>query len=135
MELVINFDYGYNIFVGENFYVNFNCIFLDVSMIEIGDNCMFVFNVQLYMVIYLLYLVKCNSGLEYVKFIKIGDNVWLGGGVIVMLGVMLGNNVVVGVGLVVIKFFFDNVVIVGNFVCIIKIVEEELLEVFFEILC
>lgn len=128
MEPVINFDYGYNIFVGENFYANFNCTFLDVSIIEIGDNCMFAPNVQLYTATHPLHPVKRNSGLEYAKPIKIGDNVWLGGGVIVTPGVTLGNNVVVGAGSVVTKSFPDNVVIAGNPARIIKTVEEEPLE-------
>ena len=128
MEPVINFDYGYNIFVGENFYANFNCTFLDVSTIEIGDNCMFAPNVQLYTATHPLHPVKRNSGLEYAKPIKIGDNVWLGGGVIVTPGVTLGNNVVVGAGSVVTKSFPDNVVIAGNPARIIKTVEEELTE-------
>ena len=128
MEPVINFDYGYNIFVGENFYANFNCTFLDVSTIEIGDNCMFAPNVQLYTATHPLHPVKRNSGLKYAKPIKIGDNVWLGGGVIVTPGVTLGNNVVVGAGSVVTKSFPDNVVIAGNPARIIKTVEEEPLE-------
>lgn len=128
MEPVINFDYGYNIFVGENFYANFNCTFLDVSTIEIGDNCMFAPNVQLYTATHPLHPVKRNSGLEYAKPIKIGDNVWLGGGVIVTPGVTLGNNVVVGAGSVVTKSFPDNVVIAGNPARIIKTLEEEPLE-------
>ncbi|HAQ1420981.1 TPA: chorismate mutase [Enterococcus faecium Ef_aus0039] len=128
MEPVINFDYGYNIFVGENFYANFNCTFLDVSTIEIGDNCMFAPNVQLYTATQPLHPVKRNSGLEYAKPIKIGNNVWLGGGVIVTPGVTLGDNVVVGAGSVVTKSFPDNVVIAGNPARIIKTVEEELTE-------
>ncbi|EOM71358.1 chorismate mutase [Enterococcus faecium] len=128
MEPVINFDYGYNIFVGENFYANFNCTFLDVSTIEIGDNCMFAPNVQLYTATHPLHPVKRNSGLEYAKPIKIGNNVWLGGGVIVTPGVTLGDNVVVGAGSVVTKSFTDNVVIAGNPARIIKTVEEELTE-------
>ncbi|MGL9780068.1 MULTISPECIES: chorismate mutase [Enterococcus] len=128
MEPVINFDYGYNIFVGENFYANFNCTFLDVSTIEIGDNCMFAPNVQLYTATHPLHPVKRNSGLEYAKPIKIGNNVWLGGGVIVTPGVTLGDNVVVGAGSVVTKSFPDNVVIAGNPARIIKTVEEEPLE-------
>ena len=128
MEPVINFDYGYNIFVGENFYANFNCTFLDVSTIEIGDNCMFAPNVQLYTATHPLHPVKRNSGLEYAKPIKIGNNVWLGGGVIVTPGVTLGDNVVVGAGSIVTKSFPDNVVIAGNPARIIKTVEEELTE-------
>ncbi|MEY8446510.1 chorismate mutase [Enterococcus ratti] len=126
MEPTINFDYGYNIFVGENFYANFNCTFLDVSTIEIGDNCLFAPNVQLYTATHPLHPVKRNSGLEYAKPIKIGNNVWLGGGVIVTPGVTLGDNVVVGAGSVVTTSFPKNVVIAGNPARIIKRIDEKL---------
>ena len=106
----------------------FQLYILDVSTIEIGDNCMFALNVQLYTATHPLHPVKRNSGLEYAKPIKIGNNVWLGGGVIVTPGVTLGDNVVVGAGSVVTKSFPDNVVIAGNPARIIKTVEEELTE-------
>lgn len=93
---------------------------LDVCLICIGDNVMIGFNCQFLIFFYLLDLQECNLGVEYGKFIIIGDNFWVGGGVIVFFGVILGNNVVVGVGVVIIKFFGDNVVLVGNFVCVIK---------------
>ncbi len=89
---------------------------------------MFAPNVQLYTATHPLHPVKRNSGLEYAKPIKIGNNVWLGGGVIVTPGVTLGDNVVVGAGSVVTKSFPDNVVIAGNPARIIKTVEEELTE-------
>lgn len=123
MEPSIYFDYGYNIKVGENFYANFNSIFLDVSTITIGDNCMFAPNVQLYTATHPLNPVKRNSGLEYAQPITIGDNVWIGGGSIIMPGVTLGNNVVVGAGSVVTKSFPDNVVVAGNPAKIIKRVD------------
>lgn len=118
-------DYGFNIYVGENFYVNFDCVILDVCEVYIGDNCMMVFGVYIYMVMYLFDLVECNSGLEFGKLVEIGDNVWIGGWVIINLGVKFGNNVVVVLGVVVMKSFFDNVVFVGNLVCVIKIIEVE----------
>ncbi|MGG5337514.1 chorismate mutase [Enterococcus pernyi] len=128
MEPTINFDYGYNIYVGENFYANFNCTFLDVSTIKIGDNCMFAPNVQLYTATHPLHPVKRNSGLEFAKPIEIGNNVWLGGGVIITPGVTLGDNVVVGAGAVVTKSFPDNVVIAGNPARIIKRIDEPMPE-------
>ncbi|MGG5357456.1 MULTISPECIES: chorismate mutase [unclassified Enterococcus] len=125
MEPSIYFDYGYNISVGENFYANFNSIFLDVSKITIGDNCMFAPNVQLYTATHPLNPDQRNSGQEYAQPITIGDNVWIGGGAIIMPGVTLGNNVVVGAGAVVTKSFPDNVVVAGNPAKIIKKIEEE----------
>lgn len=123
IEPSISFDYGFNIHVGKNFYANFNSIFLDICPITIGDNCMFGPNVQLYAATHPLHPVKRNSGLEYGKPITIGDNVWLGGGVVITPGVTLGDNVVVAAGSVVTKSFPDNCVIGGNPAKIIKEIE------------
>lgn len=125
VEPTISFDYGYNIFVGENFYCNFHNVFLDICPITIGDNCMFGPNVQLYTASHPLEPGKRNSGQELGKPITIGDNVWIGGSAVVTPGVTLGNNVVVAAGAVVTKSFPDNVVIGGNPARIIKTIEEE----------
>ena len=119
-ETLIQFDYGYNISVGKNFYANFNNVFLDVCPIEIGDNCMFGPNVQLYTAEHPLQAAKRNSGMESGKRIIIGNNVWIGGGAIVLPGVTLGDNVVVAAGAVVTKSFPENCVIAGNPARIIK---------------
>lgn len=120
IEPNLSFDYGYNITVGENFYANFNNTYLDVCPITIGDNCMFGPNVQLYTAKHPLNPVKRNSGLESGAPITIGDNVWLGGGVIILPGVTLGHNVVVAAGSVVTKSVPDNMVVGGNPATIIK---------------
>lgn len=125
VEPTISFDYGFNIHVGKNFYVNFNSIFLDTCPITIGDNCMFGPNAQLYTATHPLHPVKRNSGLEYGKPITIGDNVWFGGNVVVTPGVMLGDNVVVAAGSVVTKSFPENCVIGGNPAKIIKEIDLE----------
>ncbi|MCB5952910.1 chorismate mutase [Enterococcus sp. BWT-B8] len=125
IEPEISFDYGYNIHVGKNFYANFNSIFLDICPITIGDNCMFGPNVQLYTASHPLNPVKRNSGLEFGKPITIGDNVWLGGGVIIIPGVTLGDNVVVAAGSVVTESVPDNYVVGGNPARFIKSVEDE----------
>ncbi|MGX7245871.1 chorismate mutase [Enterococcus quebecensis] len=123
IEPSISFDYGFNIHVGKNFYANFNSIFLDICPITIGDNCMFGPNAQLYTATHPLHPVKRNSGLEYGKPITLGNNVWLGGGVVITPGVTLGDNVVVAAGAVVTKSFPDNCVIGGNPAKIIKEIE------------
>lgn len=120
MEPVVHFDYGYNISVGENFYANFNAILLDICPITIGDNCMLAPNVQLYTAYHPLDPVERNSGYENGAPITIGNNVWIGGGSVILPGVTLGDNVVVGAGSVVTKSFPDNVVIAGNPARIIK---------------
>ncbi|MGX7205300.1 chorismate mutase [Enterococcus pingfangensis] len=125
VEPSISFDYGYNIFVGENFYCNFHNIFLDSCPIIIGDNCMFGPNVQLYTASHPIEPVKRNSGLELGKPIKIGNNVWIGGSAVIVPGVTLGDNVVVAAGAVVTKSFPNNVVVGGNPAQIIQTIEEE----------
>lgn len=125
IEPTINFDYGFNIHVGKNFYANFNSIFLDVCPITIGDNCMFGPNAQLYTATHPLHPVKRNSGLEFGKPITLGNNVWLGGGVVITPGVTLGDNVVVAAGSVVTKSFPANCVIGGNPAKIIKEIDLE----------
>ncbi|MCM6881582.1 chorismate mutase [Enterococcus italicus] len=120
MEPNVRFDYGYNISVGKNFYANFDVTLLDVCPITFGDNCMVAPNVQLYTASHPLQPAKRNSGLENGQPITIGDNVWLGGGAIILPGVTLGDNVVVGAGSVVTKSFPANVVIAGNPATIIQ---------------
>lgn len=120
IEPDLRVDYGFNITVGENFFSNFGTIILDVCPVVIGDNCMFGPNVQLYTATHPLDPIERNSGLEFGIPITIGDNAWLGGGVIVCPGVTLGDNVVVGAGSVVTKSFGDNVVLVGNPARVVK---------------
>jgi monofunctional chorismate mutase, gram positive-type, clade 2 len=123
MEPNVRFDYGYNIFVGKDFYANYDCVLLDVCPITFGDNCMLAPNVQIYTASHPLHPVKRNSGLEDGAPITIGDNVWIGGNAVLTPGVTLGNNVVVGAGSVVTKSFPDNVVIAGNPARIIQEIE------------
>ena len=72
-------DYGYNIHIGKNFFSNFNCVILDVCEVRIGDNCMFAPGVHIYTATHPLQAAERNSGKEYGKPVKIGNNVWVGG--------------------------------------------------------
>lgn len=124
MEPNIRFDYGYNTHVGENFFANFDCTFLDVCEIHIGDNCMLAPAVQIYTATHPLDPVERNSGKEYAKPVIIGDNVWIGGHAIINPGVTIGDNVVVASGAVVTKDVPNNVVVGGNPARIIKEINE-----------
>ena len=107
-------DYGSNISIGNNFYANFDCIILDVCKVEIGENVMFAPRVCVYTAAHPIDAEIRNTGLEFGKSVKIGDNVWIGGNTIINPGVTIGNNVVIGSGSVVTRDIPDNVIAVGN---------------------
>ncbi len=113
-------DYGYNIKLGKNFYANHNCVFLDVNLITIGDNVMLGPHVQIYTASHPLTPVERNSGREFGLPVTIGDNVWIGGGAIILPNVTIGHNVVIAAGSVVTKDVADNKVVGGNPAKIIK---------------
>ena len=118
-------DYGSHIEVGENFFANYNCTILDVAPVKIGDNVLFGPNVSLYTAGHPIHPVSRNSAYEYGISITIGDNVWLGGNVVVTPGVHIGNNVVIGAGSVVTKDIPDNMVAAGNPCRVIREITEE----------
>ncbi|WMJ81786.1 sugar O-acetyltransferase [Clostridium sp. MB40-C1] len=107
-------DYGYNISIGKNFYTNYNCTILDCAKVTIGDNVMFAPNVSLFTAGHPIHFEPRNAGIEYAFPITIGNNVWLGGGVIVNPGITIGDNVVIGSGSVVTKDISSNSIAVGN---------------------
>lgn len=113
-------DYGYNIEIGENFYSNHNLIILDGNKVKFGDNVFIAPNCGFYTAGHPLDLETRNKGLEYAKPIEVGNNVWIGGNVVVLPGVKIGDNVVIGAGSVVNKDIPANTVAVGNPCRVIK---------------
>lgn len=107
-------DYGYNIFIGENFYANVNCVILDGAQVVFGDNVFIAPNCGFYTAGHPLDVHQRNTGLEYAYPIRIGNNVWIGAGVSVLPGVTIGNNCVIGAGSVVTKDIPDGVLAAGN---------------------
>lgn len=107
-------DYGYNIEIGENFYANHNLMILDGNKVKFGDNVFIAPNCAFYTAGHPLDAEQRNKGLEYAKPIEIGNNVWIGGNVVVLPGVKIGDNCVIGAGSVVTKDIPDNSVAVGN---------------------
>lgn len=118
-------DYGKNIEVGNNFFVNYNCTILDVGKVIIGENVMFAPNVSIYTAGHPVHPESRNSGYEYGIEVIIGDNVWIGGNVIINPGIKIGNNAVIGAGSVVTKDIPDNAIAVGNPCRVIREVTEE----------
>ncbi len=103
-----------NIKVGENFYVNQNSVFLDAGGIEIGDNVLIGPQVGLYTSLHPMDAKTRATGLESAASIKIGNNVWIAGGVKILPGVAIGDNVVIGAGSVVTKDIEANCLAFGN---------------------
>lgn len=117
-------DYGNNIYFGNNCEVNMNCTFLDDSRIVIGDNALIAPNVQIYTAFHPTNAAdrfgpqKEDGSFAFCKTqtapVIIGNNVWIGGGAILLPGVHIGNNVVIGAGSVVTRDIPDNTVACGN---------------------
>lgn len=118
-------DYGSHIEVGKNFFANYNCTIIDVAKVKIGDNCQMAPNVAIYTAGHPLHPVARNSMYEYGISVTIGDNVWIGGNTVVMPGVHIGSNTVIGAGSVVTKDIPDWSVAVGNPCRVIKKITEE----------
>ena len=107
-------DYGSNIAVGENFYANYDCVVLDCAVVTIGDNVLFGPGVHIYTAGHPAHPEPRNAGIEYAMPVTIGNNVWLGGGVIVTPGVTIGENAVIGAGSVVTRDVPPSAIAAGN---------------------
>ncbi|WP_059006284.1 sugar O-acetyltransferase [Streptomyces specialis] len=107
-------DYGTHITIGAGTFVNYNLTALDVAPITIGAHCQIGPGVQLLTPTHPLEPGPRRDGLESARPVTIGDNVWLGGGAIVLPGVTVGENSVVGAGSVVTRDIPPGVVAVGN---------------------
>lgn len=117
-------DYGVNIHFGDNCEVNMNCTFLDDNKIVVGDNALIAPNVQIYTAFHPADAAQRFGGsredgsfdfsVTQTAPVVIGDNVWIGGGAIILPGVTIGSNVVIGAGSVVTRDIPDNTVAYGN---------------------
>jgi maltose O-acetyltransferase len=107
-------DYGYNIRIGRNAFVNYNCVFLDCAAIDIGDDLQMGPAVQLYTGTHPLERELRVAGWETSAPIRIGDAVWFGGGAIVLPGVTIGDGCVIGAGSVVTRDVPAGSVAAGN---------------------
>ena len=106
-------DYGSPISIGAGTFVNYDCTMLDAAPILIGAACQIATRVQLLTATHPIDPRPRRLGWEYARPVTIGDNVWLGGGVIVCPGVAIGDDTVVGAGAVVTRNLPSGVVAVG----------------------
>lgn len=107
-------DYGSNIYVGNNLYMNYGCVILDCNTVHIGENVLCAPYVQIYTAYHPTEPEVRLSGRELAAPINIGNNVWIGGGAIICPGVTIGDNTTIGAGSVVVKDIPANVVAAGN---------------------
>ena len=118
-------DYGCNIELGDGVYFNANCVILDCAKVTIGDNTFIGPNCQFYTPIHPIDYKTRNTFIESAKPISIGKNCWLGGSVIILPGVKIGDGSVIGAGAVVTKDIPENSVAVGNPAKIIRTIEQK----------
>jgi maltose O-acetyltransferase len=117
-------DFGRHISVGARTFVNFGAVFLDAAPITVGEDVQIGPNVQLLTPTHELDAERRRAGWEKALPVTIGDNVWLGGGVIVCPGVTIGANTVVGAGAVVTKDLPAGVLAVGNPARVVRTLED-----------
>lgn len=107
-------DYGDGILLGENVFINMNCTFLDGGYIMIGNNTLIGPNVQIYTPHHPKDAKQRRTLIEKSLPVTIGSDCWIGGGVIICPGVIIGDRVIVGAGSIVTKNIASDAVVAGN---------------------
>ncbi len=125
-------DYGTHIEVGKNIFINYNCTILDVGKVRIGDNCMFAPNVSIYTAGHPVHPAVRNTLYEYGIDITIGNNVWIGGNVVICPGVTIGDNSVIGAGSTVTKDIPSWCIAAGNPCRVIREITDEDLKYYYK---
>ena len=118
-------DYGYNLFLGERVFFNFNCVILDVAPVTIASRTMFGPNVQIYAATHPVNHIERSSGREFAKRITIGEDVWVGGSAVICPGVTIGDRSIIGAGSVVTKDIPADVIAAGNPCRVIRAITAE----------
>jgi maltose O-acetyltransferase len=116
-------DYGSHIFVGDRFFMNYGCVILDCNTVHIGSDVLCAPYVQIYTAYHPTDPSVRLTGRELAAPVRIGNNVWIGGGAIICPGVSIGSNTTIGAGSVVVKDIPHNVIAVGNPCKVIRSVE------------
>ena len=106
-------DYGAHIELGERVFFNFNCVVLDVCRVRIGSYTLFGPAVQIYTPMH-PWDARLRRSQEFGKPVEIGEDVWVGGGAIILPGVRIGHRAVIGAGSVVTRDVPDDVFAAGN---------------------
>ena len=113
-------SYGHNIYLGNHVYVNFMCTIFDNNEVRIGDHVMIGPVAQIYTAAHPVQAEPRIQGVEFAQPITIEDNVWIGGAAVILPGVTVGRNAVVGAGAVVTRDVPANTVVAGNPAKVVK---------------
>jgi maltose O-acetyltransferase len=117
--------YGENTSIGDHVYLNVSCVILDNNEVRIGDHVMIGPVVQIYTAAHPLQAAPRIQGWEVAKPVVIEDNVWIGGGAILLPGVVIGRNAVVGAGAVVSRDVPADTVVAGNPARVIRQIDQQ----------
>lgn len=107
-------EFGGNITIGDNVYINFGCVILDCGRVSIGDNTLIGPNVGIYNASHVIDAGERIAGGLIPDSIRIGNRVWIGGNAVLLSGVSIGDDTVVGAGSVVVGEIPSGVVAAGN---------------------
>ncbi len=119
-----NCIYGENIYLGINVFFNLNCMIIDNNRVEFGDHALVGPGVQIYTAAHPLDAASRNQGWEVTKPVTIRKSVWIGGSAILLPGVKIGYQAVIGAGAVVTKDVPPSVVVAGNPARIIREIDQ-----------
>ena len=135
IDIPFHCDYGKNIFIGDDVIININCTFVDNKPIKIGSSVLIASNVQIYTSAHPVLPQERlipnwkETGSDffrtYARPVEIKDRAWIGGGCIILAGVTIGENSVIGAGSVVTKSIPANCVAVGNPCRVVRCFENE----------
>ena len=133
IELPLHANWGgKHVHMGNYVYANTNLTLVDDGHIYIGDKVMFGPNVVVATANHPINAELRGRGLQYNKDVYIGENTWIGAGVVIVPGIKIGKNVIIGAGSIVTKDIPDNVVAVGNPCKVIREVGEHDREYFYK---
>lgn len=107
-------DYGYNIALGSDVFINHGCIFLDICAITVGDMTQIGPYVQVLAADHPRDAASRDAGLEFGRPVAIGRNVWIGGGALILPGVTVGDDAIIGAGAVVTRDVAPGATVAGN---------------------
>jgi maltose O-acetyltransferase len=118
-------DYGYNIYIGQNAYLNYDCVILDIAAVRIGNNVLLGPGVHIYGATHPMNAAERRSGLESGAPVSIEDDVWIGGRAIICPGVTVGAGSVIGAGSVVTRSIPAGVFAAGNPCRVVRVLQDD----------